>query len=201
MSGIEVANAWISVVMWSGFAFVALLWAVIFCLHGVGRWKGKKGAFPSPQFWETFPKWYSKLIAAGLVIVSIFFAFSALGKMQSLRYAESDDIFWNDSKHDIEQHFQDMFQTLASMVEESHDQAVQRGMLKEWADSVIGGMKDDPGFFAVILPYVSPDVQSDLLYCLQETSGLNFNAQLGIEQNAEVLESNLSRVRKAFPVD
>ena len=164
-----------------------------------------KGGFPPPRFWETFPVRRSKLVAAGLAIVSVFCILSAVGKIQSLRMAERDSSPLVQLGREVDQAVREATDAMVSLFEDSHQQAVKDGKLQEWAAKCIEEIKKKPGtadFFAFLVTRTEErDLQSDLLYCLQEASGINFDAQLGIAQKRAVLKSNLVLLREKFNID
>ena len=188
-------SRWLNLTTYGLGAVVAALYGTIFFLHSRGRWKGFRGAWPPQKFWATFPRQYSGWIALGLAVLTIVLAAEFVSMVNEMR--QPADL--REAMQRVTRSLDDFEAAVYGTVAESHRRAVgqrKRGLWRQW---IIDDFRKDPPMLLELYGKIDdPLTKVDLLYCLQEITGVDLGLKPDQDMSPDALAAKFATLRRKY---
>ena len=204
---LEELNQWLQVILWVVLALASGLWATTFSLHSRGIWRGRANAWPSPSFWAKLPPRRSAMASVLLYactivcLYALFLSFRTAeptdDRMQILDHPDITEAAkqYYDSG-DVRAGLTGFLNANTRVFVESHKAAAARGQRDAWRRQLIEDGRDKVDVLLIMFPRIKdPTIQSDLLYCLHEITGIPLDPQPDLPVVAESIQTRFKKLQ------
>ena len=205
--GLEELNQCLQIVLWVLLTLASGLWATMLLLHWRGIWHGRENAWPPPSFWAKFPRRRSAVISVLLYACTIACLYALF---LSLRPTEPEKDRMQILDHpDITEAAKQLFEdgdvrvgltvflnTNIRVFVESHKAADAQGQRDAWRRQLIEDGRDKVDVLLIMFPRIKdPTIQSDLLYCLQEITGIPLDHQPDLPLDPDSIQTRFAKLQ------
>ena len=216
MLEIQQITQWMKVIGCAVAALAAALYGTMFLLHSLGRWKGFKTAWPPQKFWATFPRHYSGWIAIGLLLLVIVFVtdfVSSVGELAGKKDVPSaprdirtaleqvDNALKKlaDSHDYLGKTIEGLQNSMIEVLVESHRTAVKEGKRDAWRKDIMEESREEVRALFEVFPRIEEHLTKvDLLYCLQELTGVDLALSPDQDLSPDALAAKFATAQRKY---